>query len=531
MNRKVSLIDYGFLTLLSALLLFQSLNIYFVSDNIAHIQKAWANLFNFQYYYYRPVSVLTLALDKEIWGAFAPGYHLMNALWHLLNVFLVYTIALEFKAPRETALGAAVIFLVHPIHGLNIFWISGRTDMVCSFFFLLSFLYTLRWLRGRERRNLLLAILCFTLSLLAKEMALGLPFVLLALLWYEKQWNLRRVVTLLSPFLAVIAVVFALRFALGNHELLVNEMHHTLNPLVLMKNMVVYLGLLIVPGGHEIIALFLRAHPAWFGILTVGALSVSVLLFLKFRPSRKVVFWILFILFTLLPVLRLTMRWYLYIPSAGFALGLAFWLYEVSPKKNGTRILPGIIALLFTLFLFQQQNRWLAAGDMAKQISGRFVQRIEKKQASRYTFLTVPAELQDTPVFMFGFQEYLHFRMSGDFSDSDAPEILSLSKISLSNRAEWEKLNIVKIDSLRYDLSVEGTQAEFIFPNQADWVTGKVRAVKGVHFVDENVRTDILETDTHNRVQKIRLTLLNEAPKESVVFGPGIPEESQMAHD
>ena len=501
--------DYVLLAILSIPLFFNSLNIYFVSDNIAHIQKAWDNLFNFDYYYYRPVSVLTLVIDRWIWGASAAGYHLSNWLIHLFNVFLVYRITYLFKPSREIAFAAALLFLIHPIHSLNIFWISGRTDMVCSFFFLLSFYQALRWLRGKGKQGRYWSLIFFLVSLMAKEMALGLPFILLGLLWYEKQWNRKNILGLILPYFVIIVLVFLFRFNAGNRELLANEVHNITNPLVLLKNLAVYLGLLAVPGGHVAIADFLGANQLLFSFLAIGGLAGTGFILFKYRVSRRVQFWTLFTILSLLPVLRLVMRWYLYIPSVGFVIAVTLWIYELGKTRWIARSVIASIFIVFSFFLIQQQNRWITAGELAKDLSSRYVQEIQERQITRAAFLTVPAEVKEIPVFMYGFQEFLSFRVDEKMDNTRLPDIVVLSKISLSESSELQKLEISKIDSLTYELSLLNTHSQFIFPEHSGFISGRERPKKGMIIQTEIARTEIVELDLLGRTKRIRIRLLD----------------------
>ncbi len=501
-------VNYGLLVLFSFLFFGPYLDIGFLSDNIAHIQKSWENLFNFKYYYYRPLSVLTLYLDQKIWGVSAAGYHFTNVVIHFFNAVLVYRLALLFKPQqRETALTASILFLVHPIHSLNVFWISGRTDMVCSFFFLLSLYFVLRWLRGSSKFGLFWGGLLFLSALLSKEMALSAPFVLLLALWYERRWNVETGTKLLTPFILIIALVFGFRLLMGNHDLLSNEMHNALNPFVLVKNAAIYLGLLLVPGGHEEIALFLRLHSYLFLPLTVIAFGITGWIFWKFRPSRAVWFWVLFTGLTLLPVLRLVMRWYLYLPSAGFAIALTFWLRE---KIQNTKLWLMVMIVIVSWamgFLSYQRSLWLGAGRMATKWSKHYAHEIQEQPVKRYAVLTVPAELRDTPVFMFGFQELIWFRLNNSFQFTRRPPIYVLSRISLNDEMDLEKLQVTPIDSLTYDLSLNGTQSEFIFPNQAVFVSGSKRPHPGARITGDVAETEIKALDAAGRVQDIRIHL------------------------
>ena len=108
---------------------------------------------------YSPLTLLTHAIDLRVWGQDGGMHHLLNLLLHSLNVALVYRIARGMfssgslrVAPESSvfaAFSAALLFAVHPLQVEPVAWISGRKDVLMTFFLLVSFLAYLRW-RGGE---------------------------------------------------------------------------------------------------------------------------------------------------------------------------------------------------------------------------------------------------------------------------------------------------------------------------------------------------------------------------------------------
>ena len=120
-------------------------------------------LFSLQYWkyyapeekgWYRPVRVITLAIDHFFWKLNPFGYHLTNLLLHIVNIIIIYFFVLKLKTftkrknePRassfrqhflEPAFLTAALFAVHPIHTESVTWIKNRSDLLASIFFLLS---------------------------------------------------------------------------------------------------------------------------------------------------------------------------------------------------------------------------------------------------------------------------------------------------------------------------------------------------------------------------------------------------------
>lgn len=131
--------------------------------------------------FFRPVTLLTFALDEALYGVWAPGYHLTNAVLHASVAAALAGLvgALDDEpdgglSPRAWLTGA--IFLVAPTHTEAVSWIAGRGDLLCALFGLLFLRATLDAERAASPRRHVLAIAALTCALLAKEAGVVLPF-------------------------------------------------------------------------------------------------------------------------------------------------------------------------------------------------------------------------------------------------------------------------------------------------------------------------------------------------------------------
>lgn len=136
-------------------------------------------------YYYRPLTILSYLLDRDLWGLIPSFMHLGNILLHLACALLVFIITKRllplWGAKGEgPALFAALFFALHPIATESVSWISGRTDPLMAVFLLLAVWLSLLALpTGRPLVALAGGVALF-LACLAKEVAV---FILPALLW------------------------------------------------------------------------------------------------------------------------------------------------------------------------------------------------------------------------------------------------------------------------------------------------------------------------------------------------------------
>jgi protein O-mannosyl-transferase len=136
----------------------------------------------------RPLVNLSYALDHATWGLQPFGFHLTNLLLHLLNILLVFRVAeaatVDFFGNRRrshtSAYAAAMLFAVHPMLTQAVGYVSGRSELLCATFFLSALLCARRWWQERRMHWAVLGGASWCLALAAKEVAVMLPFVLIA---------------------------------------------------------------------------------------------------------------------------------------------------------------------------------------------------------------------------------------------------------------------------------------------------------------------------------------------------------------
>lgn len=169
--------------------------------DVPHLRAIFSTTVNKTYI---PLTSLSLALERHFFGIKPFIYHLDNLLLHLLVTALVYVLARVLGLTRLTGAAAALLFGVHPMHVESVAWVTERKDVLYSVFYLTAVVCYARYVHwwqfenqrlwieplnvySPERRQvaikqrLLFAAVagCGFLSVLAKPMALSLPFILL----------------------------------------------------------------------------------------------------------------------------------------------------------------------------------------------------------------------------------------------------------------------------------------------------------------------------------------------------------------
>ena len=166
---------------------------------------------------YRPLTLLTFAVDWQVWGGDPFGFHLTNVVLHaVVTVLLVFFLSRFF--PIWAAWAGGLVFAVHSVHTEAVANVVGRAEILTALFILIGCLVYMRAVR-RERISLtvvaLLAIL-YTLAGFSKEVGFVMPGLLLAtdlpLLARTSTGELGRFTRARLPLYASLAGVLALLF-------------------------------------------------------------------------------------------------------------------------------------------------------------------------------------------------------------------------------------------------------------------------------------------------------------------------------
>lgn len=162
--------------------------------------------------FYRPVTMASLWLTFQGFGAAVWSYRLGNLLFHLINAFLLGLLferlqthlapTCDASTRRLSAAFASLLFLLHPVYGSGVFYLHKRSMLLFAIFYSAATLCFLGLLYARSNRRLfgLLAatLLCFALALGSRESAVTLPLTLSLLAWLLPQQRASRAQRLIA---------------------------------------------------------------------------------------------------------------------------------------------------------------------------------------------------------------------------------------------------------------------------------------------------------------------------------------------
>ena len=137
---------------------------------------------------WHPVTGLSHMLDVELFGMAPAGHHATNVVLHVLTTLVLFAALVRLtSAPGRSAMVAG-LFALHPLRVESVAWVSERKDVLCGLWWMATCWAYAGWARSGGAGRYALVVATTTMALLAKPMAVTLPFALVLL----DEWPLAR---------------------------------------------------------------------------------------------------------------------------------------------------------------------------------------------------------------------------------------------------------------------------------------------------------------------------------------------------
>jgi tetratricopeptide (TPR) repeat protein len=347
---------------------------------------------------YRPVTTLSLLLNYAVLGnGESPGgYHWVNLLLHVINVWLVFALALRLFGRDRPAFLAAALWAVHPINTEAVTNVVNRTDLLAAMAVLSGLLLYSRSLdagKGMRYRGALALFAVAAAGMFSKESGVAIAGMLP--LWDISfgtgDWRAgarRRI-----PTYAAVAAALGLLWW-GRHtvfrQLPWGEIPFIDNPiawadfwpakLTAIQVIGLDLRLLLWPGPlacdrsfNEIPLAGWTDPGAWLALLVVAAILTAAVV--RRRGDRLMFFAAGFFGIALAPVANLLMpvgtmigERFLYLPSVAFAIAVVALAYRAGRPRFAEASL-AVLILVYGCRTWMRNPDWtseltLAAADV-----------------------------------------------------------------------------------------------------------------------------------------------------------------------
>jgi hypothetical protein len=162
--------------------------------------------------FYRPLQILSYAVDHRFWGLNYAGYHLTNVILHILAALSVFQFIRMITRKDALSFFAAAVFAVHPVNTEAVSYISGRADPLSALFIFLCLICYIKYLDTSGVKYYLLFPLCYFCALMSRESGLMVPvFILLYHFSFRRKVTRRLAFGLAVPFAVATAVYLLMR--------------------------------------------------------------------------------------------------------------------------------------------------------------------------------------------------------------------------------------------------------------------------------------------------------------------------------
>jgi protein O-mannosyl-transferase len=332
------------------------------------------NIFN------RSVLLLSFAVNQHLGEMEVFGYHLVNILIHILSAILWFFLVKEFlyiepfknrSTLKNLPLVCSIIHLVNPLNVQAITYISSRSSLLATFFYLLAFFIFLKILKpikeeaSKLRFPILVSILLMVLFLgiATKEIVASFPLIAIGYLWLATPNEKRKsLIPKLISILFLLLIFLGYRyFEQGNLFSLKSDptSRDTHRLLYLLSQIKVILGYYLL---KLLAPLNLNFEPDivlysnwfhWDWVISLTILLIAGTVIFK-QQSNLIKFGAIWFLITLLPtssfipLKQLATEHRTYLPGLGFSLILGWGFLNIRNWQITTKVLFIVFILLLS---------------------------------------------------------------------------------------------------------------------------------------------------------------------------------------
>ena len=457
---KVFLAVYLFIVTVG--LFWQSINNFFIGDDFVWLKWAATSTFTDmpKYFtdaggfFYRPLDKLLMLIFYSVFSFQPQGYHTVILILVFLMSLGVYDLVHELFGRKLWAFIGALLFILLPMHGENIFWISSLSidlSSVCLLFMTILFIKSMKYNNWKSPVRYVGSVVLATLSLLSYELALISPVLLFVSDFILNKKMTRRKLLLYIPFV-ILDVMYLLMRLVSHAFSMGGDYAYSLPHFIpnAVGNTIGYVGLFIFGQWSLPFYNILRTNTKMFA-LPIGLLLLVIIVGLLFyfrKTDWRVLlkkyplplYGLAFSLVALLPYFGLgnIAQRYGYLSSVGFII-LVIWVAQFISQKLNTKermkyilaiLVGGLVTVYCVMGLMRAASDWTMASKITYKTLGYF--KIEYPNVlSKTTFIIVnrPITYKDAWVFPVGFAEGLWF-VYGD----QAPQIQDVSSVDQAKK-------------------------------------------------------------------------------------------------
>lgn len=333
---------------------------------------------------YRPLTLLSFGLEKQIVGAFNPSYsHTINIVLYFFLLVAIGLVLVQLfhykKVPILVPLLILLVYAAHPLHVEVVASVKSRDTLLCSLFSIVAIYF---WLKNNQTSSFWIKLaygILFFLSLLSKEESLTLIPVVFLMSWYFLNENFIKSIKNTIPFAIAAVVYLTIRQIIldpptANYNNIINNVvfaaqgqEHLATNLYIY---IYYIKLLILPyplsWDYSFNQISIKTiTDGWVLFSFVFFLGLLYLAFKGFKKRTIFSFGILFYLctfsiysnfFASITIGSTLAERFMFVPSLGFCIILVYGLYAVLVQFKSNKTLPLLFSIGFLIAVVYSLN-------------------------------------------------------------------------------------------------------------------------------------------------------------------------------
>ncbi|GAB4303562.1 MAG: tetratricopeptide repeat protein [Marinilabiliales bacterium] len=320
---------------------------------------------------YQPVTTLTYAFDYKIAGLSSKWYHFSNILYHLIVVLLAFFFFKKLTSNELHGFLLSLVFAIHPSNIESIAWISARSTMLFTAFYLLALIFYFNYIKEKQLKFYLLSFIAFLLSCLSKSAAITFPVLLIVIDYFFGKINIKSLLGKIPFF--IVSIIFGLITIYARekaHHITDLSDYYTFPEMLLITiySIFRYLIMFFIP--HDYSAFYTYPEkidmmlPLQYYIVPVLLMLLFSYFFIKsIKKKSKILFGLLFFIVTMSIMLKIIPAGlqviadrYMYLPIIGIIISV-YYLF----KPFYTRFKYVVFALfgLYIVFFAYQSNQYI----------------------------------------------------------------------------------------------------------------------------------------------------------------------------
>ncbi len=411
---------------------------------------------------YRPLSLVTFAIEHSLFGESPFPRHLINVLLYALTGILIFLLVKRLLLEQQTKYSylahlpfiTALLFIALPIHTEAIANIKGRDEILSLLFSLAAANFFLKYLdEGKKITNLFFGGICLFLGLLSKENAITFFLIIPLMVWFFRKATAKEYFQVMLWVTIATGIFLGLRQSFTNTSLSQEVTELMNNPFfgmtaaqkyaTIIFTFGKYLGVMVLPItlSHDYYPYEISIHNfSDIGtlislVVTVGGIAIALI---QLKKKTLLSFCILFFVLTfsvvsnvVFPVGTFMSERFLFMPSLAYCLFLAY-LISLIPfyKFNSfpfakTEISPKTVTDNF----FRTRSIQVL---LALIIGGYGVRTFVRNPAWKDNYTLFMTDIANSP-------------NSAKLNNAAGGELIAQSDKDVSEEAKMEKINRAKI--------------------------------------------------------------------------------------